>query len=292
MNSMSILARFLRVVSSPTSGWQGAGCGIGSRAAAMLSGSSSAPAHDLFQQVVIPRRDVLFVLAPFIAGSAALFSDTRQALALTKNEALRALDPRLAPPERAPINWTDPDSVLPLLRYSKLDPRYNETAEKQRAEFRKNIGFQTSPSGLLFKDFKIGGGGLTAKPGDVVIIDWAGVTVGNGREGQRARYFQTQNKSRDPALEGYDNPDFITFHVGDGSVIPGVDEAVRGMTPGGIRRVLVPDSIGYPLDGFAKIGPKPSTPSGQRMLGDFLSSKFQDKTLMFDLKLLKVMEER
>jgi len=210
-------------------------------------------------------------------------------LALTKNEALRALDPRLAPPERAPINWTDPDSVLPVLRFTTLDPRYNRTVDKLKREY---PDFQMSPSRLLIKDFKSGSGGLTPKLGDAVILDWAGVTVGNGREGQRARYFQTQNKSRDPALEGYDNADFLKFTVGDGTVIPGVDEAVKGMSPGAIRRVLVPEGIGYPRDGFAQTGPKPSTLSGQRTLDDFLSSKFGDKTLMFDLKLLKVMEGR
>jgi len=63
------------------------------------------------------------------------------------------------------------------------------------------------------------------------------------------------------------------------------------MKPGGIRRIIVPEEIGYPKDGFARIGPKPNTFSGERALDFVLSSKestMMDKTLMFDLKLVKV----
>jgi hypothetical protein len=80
------------------------------------------------------------------------------------------------------------------------------------------------------------------------------------------------------------------FNVGDGSVIPGVDEAVRTMLPGGIRRIIVPAELGYPSDGFKRVGPKPTTFSGERALDFVLSSKgdLMDKTLMFDLKLVRV----
>lgn len=48
--------------------------------------------------------------------------------------------------------------------------------------------------------------------------------------------------------------------------------------------------IGYPKDGFARVGPKPSTFSGERALDFVLSSKadLMDKTLMFDVKLVRV----
>lgn len=74
-------------------------------------------------------------------------------------------------------------------------------------------------------------------------------------------------------------------------MIPGIDEAVRGMRPGGIRRIIVPEELGYPKDGFASVGPVPATFSGKRALDFVLSSKestMMDKTLMFDLKLVKV----
>ena len=84
------------------------------------------------------------------------------------------------------------------------------------------------------------------------------------------------------------------FVVGDGTVIPGIDEAVRGMTAGSIRRIIVPEEIGYPRDGFRSVGPKPSTFSGERALDFVLASKssMMDKTLMFDLKLVNVKSAR
>ena len=65
------------------------------------------------------------------------------------------------------------------------------------------------------------------------------------------------------------------------TVIPAIDEAVRSMRPGSVRRIIVPEEIGYPKDGFKRVGPKPSTFSGERALDFFLSSKadLMDKTV-------------
>ena len=35
------------------------------------------------------------------------------------------------------------------------------------------------------------------------------------------------------------------FTLGDGTAIQGLDEGVRGMTAGGVRRVLIPPSLAY-----------------------------------------------
>ena len=142
--------------------------------------------------------------------------------------------------------------------------------------------FTLSDSGLQYKDYKTGAGSIPAK-GDKVSLEWSGVTVGfNGR------YFETRNKAKGGAFadDGFlQEP--IVFSVGDGSVIPAIDEAVRGMTVGGIRRIIVPEEIGYPKGGWSVAGPKPTTFSGQRALDFVLASKdsMMDKTLMFDLKL-------
>jgi hypothetical protein len=103
--------------------------------------------------------------------------------------------------------------------------------------------------------------------------------------------FQTRNKPKGGAFadDGFlQEP--LAFTVGDKTVVPGIDEAVRGMAPGGIRRIIVPEEIGYPKDGFKSVGPKPSTFSGERALDFVLASRdnMMDKTLMFDLKLSTV----
>ena len=144
--------------------------------------------------------------------------------------------------------------------------------------------FEQASSGLQFKDYRVGTG-VKPAAGDRVLIDWTGVTVG-----YQGRYFEARNKPKGGAFEGDGFLSYLAFDVGDGSVIPGVDEAVRGMQTGGIRRIIVPAELSYPKDGFATVGPKPSTFSGQRALDFVLSSKddLMDKTLMFDLKLVSV----
>jgi hypothetical protein len=144
--------------------------------------------------------------------------------------------------------------------------------------------YERTVSGLQYKDYKLGSG-PPPRSGDRVTVDWTGVTIG-----YQARYFQTRNKAKGGAFAGDAFLDFLTFTVGDGTMIPGVDEAVRTMSAGGIRRVIVPAELGYPADGFTTVGPKPTTFSGERALDFVLKSKgdLMDKTLMFDLKLVKV----
>lgn len=83
--------------------------------------------------------------------------------------------------------------------------------------------FTSTESGLQFKDYKAGNGAMP-KSGDRVVIDWTGVTVG-----YQGRYFQTRNKPKGGAFEGDGFLDFLSFTVGDGSIIPAIDEAVRSM---------------------------------------------------------------
>jgi len=146
--------------------------------------------------------------------------------------------------------------------------------------------FTSTDSGLQYKDYKPGQGGPSPKRGDRVSLEWTGVTVG-----YQGRYFETRNKPKGGAFadDGFlQEP--LSFAVGDGSVIPAIDEAVQSMQAGGIRRIIVPEEIGYPKDGFKRVGPKPSTFSGERALDFVLASKdsMMDKTLMFDLKLTNV----
>ena len=145
--------------------------------------------------------------------------------------------------------------------------------------------FETTDSGLQIKEFKPGSGPV-AKEGDRVTLEWTGVTVG-----YQGRYFETRNKPKGGAFADdgvLQEP--LAFTIGDKTVVPGIDEAVRGMAPGGIRRIIVPEEIGYPKDGFKSVGPRPSTFSGERALDFVLASRdsMMDKTLMFDLKLTTV----
>ena len=78
-------------------------------------------------------------------------------------------------------------------------------------------------------------------------------------------------------------------------VIPGLEEALVGMKEGGIRRVIVPVELGYPLnrkqlpDFDLGVGPVPTTFAGRRALGFVLGNEgLIDKTLLFDVELKRL----
>lgn len=49
------------------------------------------------------------------------------------------------------------------------------------------------------------------------------------------------------------------FRIGDGTVIVGLDQAVRGMRPGGVRDVVLPPIAHYGRGGYAGIIPEDTT---------------------------------
>lgn len=62
---------------------------------------------------------------------------------------------------------------------------------------------------------------------------------------------------------------------------------------GGIRRIVVPQEIGYPDDNWRSKGPKPSTFAGERALGFVLENRGMiDKTLLFDIELKNVIKKQ
>ncbi|EFN59514.1 hypothetical protein CHLNCDRAFT_19306, partial [Chlorella variabilis] len=139
-----------------------------------------------------------------------------------------------------------------------------------------------SESGLQYIDLKVGTG-PAAQEGNTCVVDWAGVTIG-----YYGRPFEARNKPKGGAFTG-DEKDFFRFKLGDHSVIPAFEEAVLGMKPGGVRRIIVPVELGYPDNDYNKLGPKPTTFSGQRALAFVLGNKGMiDKTLLFDVELIAV----
>jgi hypothetical protein len=86
--------------------------------------------------------------------------------------------------------------------------------------------------------------------------------------------------------------DYFRTVLGSNTMIPGLDLAFRTMKVGGIRQVIVPyGPLSYP-DGRDKshdeIGPKPTTFSGMRALNFVLENPRVDRTLLFNVKLIRV----
>ncbi|KAJ6945750.1 hypothetical protein NC651_000727 [Populus alba x Populus x berolinensis] len=232
---------------------------------------------------VIERRQVIMLSVGLLAGAALQHSSSN------KDAAAMAAE------------FTD----MPALRgkdYGKTKMRYPDYTETE--------------SGLQYKDLRAGNGPLP-KMGETVVVDWDGYTIG-----YYGRIFEARNKTKGGSFEG-DDKDFFKFRLGSRQcscidvsngklgtmssninsdvslmrligflsiqVIPAFEEAVSGMAPGGIRRIIVPPELGYPENDYNKSGPRPTTFSGQRALDFVLRNQgLIDKTLLFDIELLKV----
>ncbi|KAI5082804.1 hypothetical protein GOP47_0002547 [Adiantum capillus-veneris] len=142
--------------------------------------------------------------------------------------------------------------------------------------------YTMTESGLQFKDLRPGSG-QTPKEGETVVVDWDGYTIG-----YYGRIFEARNKAKGGSFEGNDK-DYLRIRLGTHEVIPAFEEAISTMSLGGVRRIIVPPELGYPDNDFNKKGPKPTTFSGQRALAFVLQNQnLIDKTLLFDIELLKI----
>jgi FKBP-type peptidyl-prolyl cis-trans isomerase len=110
----------------------------------------------------------------------------------------------------------------------------------------------TAPSGLRYKDLKVGDG-KEARSGDRVLVHY----TGRLRDGRKF----------DSSLDR-DEP--LPFTLGARKVIAGWDEGVAGMKEGGKRKLIIPPHLAYGADGY----PPDIPPNAE---------------LTFEVELLKVM---
>ena len=91
--------------------------------------------------------------------------------------------------------------------------------------------FITTPSGLQFKDLKIGNG-EAVQLGSTAVIHFIGWVDENG---QRGKEIYNSRKEKQP----------ISFVVGTDKLMQGWNEGVIGMRPGGTRLLRVPPNLGF-----------------------------------------------
>lgn len=72
----------------------------------------------------------------------------------------------------------------------------------------------------------------------------------------------------------------VAFRLGDGTLIPGLEEVLVGMATGGRRRALVPPEQGYTS---SALGPQPPTFATRRQLANH-----SREPLLFEVELLRV----
>jgi FKBP-type peptidyl-prolyl cis-trans isomerase (trigger factor) len=129
------------------------------------------------------------------------------------------------------------------------------------------------------------GSGEAASVGDRVVYDWSGYTIG-----YFGRPFQAKGGPQGGAFDK--DIDYERTVIGSGKVVKGLESAFVGMRPGGVRQVVVPYDRGlsYPADDKKHdlVGPKPVTFSGIRALDFVLDNPRIDRTLLFNVKLIRV----
>ena len=95
----------------------------------------------------------------------------------------------------------------------------------------------TTPSGLKYQDLVLGDGAV-AEPGKTVSVHYTG--------------WLTDNTKFDSSLDRGQPFEFI---LGQGQVIRGWDEGVKGMRVHGKRRLTIPSDLGYGPRGMGPIPP-------------------------------------
>lgn len=112
-----------------------------------------------------------------------------------------------------------------------------------------------TPSGLRYRDEKIGSG-AKAEKGKVVVVHYTGWLDEGGKPGKK---FDSSRDRNEP----------FDFPLGMGRVIAGWDEGVAGMAIGGRRTLIIPSELGYGARGAGNVIPP-------------------NATLIFDVELLEV----
>lgn len=132
-------------------------------------------------------------------------------------------------------------STIPILKMSTIVLTLNTIVpETSNAAQPNGIELNTSKSGLQWADVKVGSGVPSTK-GSTVSIDFSMASTA----GRFPQIYTTKDKGAP-----------YRWTLGDGSTIIGIEKAIMGdtnsndgdippMLPGGIRRVIIPSTLGY-----------------------------------------------
>ena len=154
----------------------------------------------------------------------------------------------------------------------------------QPAEF-QNIGTQAPPpkeenpfvtldNGVKIKDYRHGTGDAVVGGNSRVSIQCSGRLLNlNG-----VIFYNTKNN----------NPDGfgaipLTFTMGNGEALPGLEAGIVGMKKNGIRRIIVPADLAYSK--FPDLEPKPMSVEDQRALDSVIKNPRRDATILFDVQI-------
>jgi FKBP-type peptidyl-prolyl cis-trans isomerase len=132
---------------------------------------------------------------------------------------------------------TTPQQQTPQSKAPKaktVEPSAGEANINRKPKVPKGEG--NPPSSLVVQDLIVGKG-KKVKSGDIVGVQYVGVLFKNGKEFDTS--WQTKRRGQT-----------FGFPLGAGQVIPGWDQGVVGMKPGGRRKLIIPADLAYGAQGF------------------------------------------
>jgi peptidylprolyl isomerase len=121
---------------------------------------------------------------------------------------------------------TTPTTAAETPEATTADDGKISTDLKKKPEIPKPSG--TAPSKLEIEDI-VEGKGKAAKEGDTVSVQYVGTSFSTGEQFDAS----------------WDRNEPFQFQLGAGMVIPGWDQGVAGMKPGGRRKLTIPPDLGY-----------------------------------------------
>jgi FKBP-type peptidyl-prolyl cis-trans isomerase len=132
--------------------------------------------------------------------------------------------------------------------------------------------FTTLDNGVKIKEFKEGSG-ETVRPGARVSIQCNGRLLNlNG-----VPFYNTKNNNPD----GFGAVP-LTFTLGKGEALPGLEAGILGMKKNGIRRIIIPADLAYSK--FPDLEPQPMNDLDRRALDSVVKNPRRDATILFDVK--------
>jgi peptidylprolyl isomerase len=133
--------------------------------------------------------------------------------------------------EQAPTT-AEGDGAAP--KAEKVTPTAGEADPDRKPKVPEGEG--DPPDDLVVQDLIVGKG-KAAESGDVVGVQYVGVLFENGKE-------------FDTSWDGNKRGQAFEFPLGAGQVIPGWDQGIVGMKPGGRRKLIIPADLAYGEQGF------------------------------------------
>jgi FKBP-type peptidyl-prolyl cis-trans isomerase FkpA len=111
---------------------------------------------------------------------------------------------------------------------------------------RKNMSTIMTASGLQYEEITVGEG-AEASAGAHVTVHYTGWL--QNTDGSAGKKFDSSKDRNDP----------FEFPLGAGHVIKGWDEGVQGMKVGGVRKLIIPSTLGYGARGAGGVIPANAT---------------------------------